>query len=280
MTVKELIKLTDESGYNVVYKTVDGIELPLRIYLPEDIKKGDKRSVAFVIHGGGFRGKKDNSEFDGEMLRYHAKYFSLLGMIGIAVEYRNCDISAGPGNTSVIDLAEDCVDALQYVREHSDELYADPDKICAVGESAGGYLASYICTMEGEGLRRKADLGVIYNPITDITDSNFWYNASYNFSIDNEERNILAWEYSPLYIMDKSAPPMVLMHGNNDTTVGMSHSVKFVHRAKSLGIDCEFVEVDGAKHAFPLPNYTGTDEQIMLSLKTGEDFIRKHGFIK
>ena len=52
------------------------------------------------------------------------------------------------------------------------------------------------------------------------------------------------------------------MHGNADTTVDCSTSKKFCEDMVALGTQCDYVELEGVKHAFVLSRYQSTDEMV------------------
>ena len=51
---------------------------------------------------------------------------------------------------SLKDLVADCEDAVRYIRKHANELGVDPDKIVAIGDSAGAHLTSALGTLAGK----------------------------------------------------------------------------------------------------------------------------------
>lgn len=95
---------------------------------------------AIAIHGGFWRNRYD--------LAYLGHLCAALAMRGIAtwnIEYRRVgDPDAGwPGTF------HDVAAAGQHLVDYADELNVDPDKVIALGHSAGGHLASWLASLDG-----------------------------------------------------------------------------------------------------------------------------------
>ena len=284
MTVEELEQMAMQGEADITYKTVDGLHLPMRLYYPADVKKGERRPAAVVIHGGGYHARTDNSPFNGSYMKSHARYFALRGMVGVAISYRNCETEAPyqAGNPTILDQISDCQDALAFLRSHAEEFYVDANQLCVLGDSAGGHLSASLCTMRCYAAKTEqaavpANLGVFYNPITDLTYDE-WQKAAVHFSNDEQIRRELAALASPYYQLTNGAPPMLLMHGSLDTVVKKQHSIRFYEKARTCGVDCSYIEVPDAKHAFTLPGY-GTNEQVAFSIRCADQFLQQHGYL-
>ena len=95
-----------------IYKKVHGLCLPVDVYLPK--QKGWNNRIAVVcIHGGGWTtGISPESDWHGGDMVHQARYFSLLGYVGIAISYR----SLNNPDTDILDLIEDCKDAVRFIK--------------------------------------------------------------------------------------------------------------------------------------------------------------------
>jgi len=116
----------------VVYKTIDSVELTLQFNYPQDMEKGKEYPAIVFFFGGGFtRGTTDQ-------FSPHARYFARLGMVGIRADYR---VKTRHGTTP-FESVRDAKSAVRYIRQHAKEFQIDPGKISASGGSAGGHLAA------------------------------------------------------------------------------------------------------------------------------------------
>ena len=118
-----------------------------------------------------------------------------------------------------------------------------------MGDSSGGHLATML------GLDDEVDADIVFaaNPVLDLNTEKWAYTAA------EEEIRIQA---SPLYNPKKTDTKFLVMHGNADTTVDYSTSKKFCEDMVALGTQCDYVELDGVKHAFILSRYQSTDEMV------------------
>lgn len=224
------------------YKTVEGIRLPVKMYIPEEKTENSKIAV-LAIHGGGWYAvSKDSDTWNGSWMNYQAQYYyDKYGYTTAAVSYRNIKLTE---TTNVMEQVEDCKDAVKYMREN-----AEFDKLIIMGDSSGGHLA----TMLGLDDEVNADIVVAANPVLDLNTEKWAYTAA------EEEIRIQA---SPLYNPKKTDTKFLVMHGNSDTTVDYSTSKKFCEDMQALGTQCDYMELDGVKHAFILSRYQSTDEMV------------------
>ena len=58
---------------------------------------------------------------------------------------------------------------------------------------------------------------------------------------------------SPLTHIDKSDPPMLIIHGEKDNVVNIRHSIKFEKSLREAGIDVELIRVPDGEHVIMLP---------------------------
>ena len=155
----------------VVYKHTAQGDLQLFCFQPTDDKSKGACPAAVWIHGGGWTGGTCESFFP------MARYTATRGAASFVVEYRLVKTN---GTVTVADCVADCKSAVRYLRSHAAELSIDPHRIAVLGESAGGHLAACVGTLDGfddpaDNLRISArpDALVLYNPLTDFTQSNF-----------------------------------------------------------------------------------------------------------
>ena len=106
------------------YGQVEGKPLLLDLYLPEDDGQS-LRSAVIAIHGGGWQGgDKDGIGWMAEMLAHR-------GYVVIAVDYRLAPQWNYPAHM------DDVQRAVRWLRQHAQEFRVDPQRIGAIGESAG-----------------------------------------------------------------------------------------------------------------------------------------------
>ncbi|MEO0871632.1 MAG: S9 family peptidase [Pseudomonadota bacterium] len=127
----------------------------------------------------------------------------------------------------------------------------DPNRVCIVGASYGGYAALVGVTIQ-QGIYKCA---VAVAPVTDLEDR---YNYRYNASGRDRTNKVALLEqmgdrdlwddYSPLQFADKADAPIMLIHGKDDVVVPYSHSYKMADKLKDYGKTYELVTLDGEDH--------------------------------
>ena len=249
--------------YDLIYKVVCGVGLPMRVYLPKCVSD-EKKEAVLCIHGGGWRGAiKDNSHWDGSWMDNHAQYYAEKGKIGIAISYRDLDISP---ETVTKDQIEDCIDAISYIKRCIPE--ADFEKLYIIGDSAGAHLALCVGFLAPDNLRPRKIAAC--NPVTDLT-AESWKDTGKTI----EERK----EISPLYMIDRidftnsKKPEILCMHGDKDTVVPIEDTVLFEKKLQKKGFKSQMITVPDASHAFILWGYTAKDEDVMRCMKTIDKFF-------
>lgn len=145
--------------------------------------RGAERSVPGMlwIHGGGY--------FEGmaEMVHFSrgkdaAKRY---GAVVVSPEYRLSVKAPYPA------ALEDCYTALLWLRDHAEELGADPGKLIVGGESAGGGLAAALCMLAHD----RGEVNVFYQfPIYPMLDCFDTDSSRDNHSLGwNTKRNHEGW---------------------------------------------------------------------------------------
>ncbi|MEW4566590.1 alpha/beta hydrolase [Tautonia sp. JC769] len=134
---------TAEVTADLVYTTVDGRDLRLDLAQPAD--RSEPRPAIVAIHGGAWRaGDKGD-------LRNLLVEFAEAGYVAISPEYRFCPEHTFPAQI------HDVKAAVRWLRSNAETYGVDPDRIGAVGFSAGGHLALMLgLTDPGDGLEGPA----------------------------------------------------------------------------------------------------------------------------
>jgi acetyl esterase/lipase len=217
-------------------------------------KSAQGRLPAVVaIHGGGFRaGKRDS-------------YLPLIlglaerGYVAATVDYRLSPKHQFPA------AVEDVKASVRWMRANAGRYGIDPDRIGAIGGSAGGHLVlmlgltAGVAEFEGTGPNRefssKVQCVVDYYGPSDFT-------KSYGASVDAAEvlpmwlggdlssQEKLHRRASPLNWVSPNAAPILAIHGTEDKYVAHDQSVWLTDRLGSAGAHAELLTLPGAGHGF------------------------------
>lgn len=106
-------------------------EVGVRIYYPNKESLNGEQPVLLFIHGGGF--VAGSVELYDIMV---SKLARITGYVMVSVEYRLAPAHPFPA------AIQDCFTALRWLQENGGEIGTDTARICVIGDSAGGNLAT------------------------------------------------------------------------------------------------------------------------------------------
>ena len=162
----------------------------------------------------------------------------------------------------VPDAVSDVRRAVRYVRHNAKQWGVDPNRLGVHGGSAGGHLSLMLGLASDSGdpadeepfmheSDRVASV-VAYYPPVDLTT---WARGvmmpveGQRFPALNFEKEKAA-AISPILFVTPDDPPTLLIHGDADTTVPITHSQRMIKALKEAGIKSDFVTLPGAGHGF------------------------------
>ncbi len=245
-------KICRKPDIKLFYKYVDGIKLPMNIYLPKEIN--DHLSAVVCIHGGGWKvGIYNNNPWNGCHMKWQAQHFTNHGCIGIEISYRSVLL----GDITVYDILEDCKDAMRYIR--SNLHMVNFDNLSVIGDSAGAHLATMLGISQDDEIRPKRVIAC--NPVIDCSAFAYAFNGT-------NSQNATPTNYSPEKCAD-----FLFMHGTADTVVDIKQTEKLHNKLKALDKNSEFIAIPDAQHAFILYDYQNTDEYVDSIMEKADRFL-------
>lgn len=229
----------------VVYKTVDDVQLKLGLFLPPDFSPEDQRPAVVFFFGGGWKGGSPTQFYP------HCKYLAGRGMVALAADYR----VFSRHKTSPRECVKDGKSAIRWIRQHAGELGVNPDRIAAGGGSAGGHIAAATGTTaafseenEDQTISTVPNALILFNPVLDTGPDGYAYEKVRDF-----------WrELSPMHNISAKTPPAIIFLGDEDAIVPVSSAEKFKQLMAEKGIRCDLEVYPGQKHGFfnyPNRNY-------------------------
>ena len=253
---------------DVVFANPDGFDLKMDIYKPAEVKPNTPAVV--VLHGGAWvMGKRQD-------MALMARTLADEGYIAATVSYRLAPIFKWP---SMIDDAQ-C--AVRYLRANSKRLDIDPNRIGAVGASAGAHLALLLGTRDTRDTKttsypayssRVKAVVNLFGP-TDVTvdfSKQFDAMAPMLFGKERAKLNGELVDFSPINHLSSDDAPIFIFHGKADTLVPVKQSERLEARCKELGIPVEAVYLDGVGHEVPTGN-----PDVQDALRRGLAFLKRH----
>jgi len=248
-----------ETEKAIEFASPGGESLDLTLWQPIDDGQHLRPGIV-LIHGGawtmGNRG----------MVSWYGKNFARNGYVVVSIDYRLMDEYAFPT------CIEDAKAAVRWMRANAGKYRIDPNRIAAMGESAGGHLTGLLATTEpSDGFEGDQNLGysseiqaavVMYGPM-DLTewrrvkkeDPGFLKRKLLGYLDDFLGRNLKSGadpyaHASPITYADSQAAPMLLIHGTSDDLVDVIQPKKMVETLHEAGVAGRLVLVEGKNHGF------------------------------
>lgn len=238
----------------------------LKVNMARPAKGTGPFPAVVCIHGGGFRAGDRNGYND--MIRQLAQH----GYVAVTVEYRLAPKFPFPA------AVHDVKASVRWLRANAKKYNVDPDRIGAMGGSAGANLAEMLGVTEGvkmlEGTEGNANQSsgvqavVSYFGPTDFT-------KSYGKSVDAaevlplylggdlEKARLKHLQASSLYWVTPSAAPTLCIHGTKDNYVAHEQAVWFVDKMKASGAEAQLLTMENAGHGFGGDDARRADEAML-----------------
>lgn len=255
--------LTMKTMFDQVYDSKNGISLSYDLFMPDT---EELLPVVICIHGGGWvSGEKSD-------MREIALYFAKNGFAAACPEYRLAPLYSYPA------AVEDCKSFVQFLRTNATDLGLSKSHIGSIGNSAGGYLSTFlsICGNESnENKDRQVNAAVDIAGLVDLTNPREKHPAiSWDFIEQymgcSYEGNELIWsEASPLYAVSPKASPILIIHGSQDDIVWPDQSLRLHEAYKEAGVESELVLLEGEGHSY-------SEEGIQTILLKSLQFFERH----
>lgn len=236
---------------DVTFGKGGGEDLQLNLALPAEGKGPYPLIVA--VHGGGWRGGK-RQDLD-PLIRQLAKQ----GYVAVTVSYRLSPKHQFPAQI------EDVKTAVRYLRANAKKYHLAPDRVGAIGFSAGGHLVSLLgaadkeAGLEGQGghpnQSSRVQAVVSYFGPTDFTTKDWSEKVEDFFLVPflggrYEEKKETYRKASPISYVSKDDPPFLFFHGTKDALVNVAQSKKMAAKLRAAGVDAEAVILEGEGHGW------------------------------
>lgn len=226
------------------FKSFDGLEVPVFVFKPRDMKPGERRPVVVSVHGG-------------PEAQFEPSYNPLVQYLvsrGYVVAAPNVRGSTGYGKRYAhlddIEKREDSVKDLAalnaWLRARAD---VDPSRIAVTGGSYGGYMTLAAITLYPDQWAAACELVGIANFRTFLEQT-----KSYRRALRESEYGYLAKHgelldrLSPIHKVDKIKAPLLVVHGANDPRVPVNEAEQIVAALKQRGRTVDYLRFENEGH--------------------------------
>jgi dipeptidyl aminopeptidase/acylaminoacyl peptidase len=236
-------------------KAPDGLEVPNQLFIPSDLRPGERRPALIFVHGGPARQMLPGYHY---MQFYHWAYaynqwLASQGYIVMSVNYRSgvgygrsfrqADSTGRNGNAEY----QDVLAAGKYLQNRPD---VDPARVGIWGLSYGGVLTS-------QALARNSDIFVAG---ADLAGVHLW-----GSSLDT---SAVSYRSSAISAIDTWKSPVFLVHGDDDRNVDFAQTVGLVQLLRARNIHYELMVFPDDLHESMIHSYwIDTWERIGAFLK-------------
>lgn len=245
---------------DVVFSTENGADLKMQMLQPWFPETETERIFPLVVFVQGCAWTFPDVYYEIPQLSVLARK----GYVVATVTHRNSvEGHAFPA------FLQDIKTAIRFLRKNAAFYHIDPERVGIWGTSSGGNAALLVgltadeeryetpehagfsdgvkCVVDCFG---PTDLMKMKEDLEKQQDENF--NAIYHGLLgeDTPENQKRLEQLVPMNHVEKGKkyPPFLLLHGDNDTLVDYSHSLRMFHALSDAGADASMVRVEGAPH--------------------------------
>lgn len=235
---------------DVVYGHKDGMALTFDVLTPA---KPNGAGVLSIQSGGWY-----SSWLEPKQLLARSQPLLDKGFVVFVVRHGSAPKYAIP------DAVADVRRSVRYIRLHAKELGVDPDRLGVHGGSAGGHLSLVLGTTADEGDPKSKDevlrqtdrvkaVVALYPP----TDLRTWVKdppeaikkiAALKPPLSFDVAK--AGDYSPVIHATPDDAATLMIHGDKDELVPLSHSQNLLEAMRKAKVECDLVVIEGAAHGF------------------------------
>jgi acetyl esterase/lipase len=235
---------------DITYATVAGEELKLDLASPKGLDHAAPAIV--VIHGGGWMAgnRQDMTPI--------AKDAAAHGYVAATISYRFAPKHRFPAQI------EDTKCAVRYLRAHAKELNIDPQRIGAMGVSAGAHLSMMLATMdsadamEGDGGNPEQPskvqavvsfVGPVNLALEDYTETQTQILEAF-LGGKPKEKQVECRRASPMTYLNKGDAPMLCFFGTKDPLVSYDQAFQIATALTNAEVPGRVEMILGAGHGW------------------------------
>ncbi len=227
----------------ITYKATDGTEIPGYLTVPAGARK---KGLPLVVMPHGGPQSRDEWDFD-----FLAQYMAAKGYAVLQSNYRGSngygnDWAGGGGYREWRQVVSDINDGVKGLVADGT---VDPQRVCAVGWSFGGY-AALLSAIEAKSLYKcVVSIAGVTDPLTEMQTFRDYTNYQTMRDWIGADDKDVVHNGSPLRRAEELNAPVLLFHGTRDMNVSIQNSLKLKGKLERLQKPVEYVEYKDAEHS-------------------------------
>ena len=247
----------------VRYAARDGVSIQAFVTYPNNVEPQNLPTI-ILPHGGPI-------SFDSDGFDYWTQFFANRGYAVMQMNFRGSagfgyDFMAAGFRNWGLEMQDDVTDATQWL---IDKGIADPERICIVGGSYGGYAALMGAAKTPALYRCVVSFAGVTDLLGLLTASRRYSNSDVaEIQIGNRRRDLKA--RSPVTFAEDIDVPVLLIHGDKDVVVQVSQSRRMAKALERADKDVVYIEQPGGDH------HLSTNQQRLEALSAMETFLAEH----
>ena len=224
----------------VEYRARDGLTIPAFLTLPKD-KAATDLPLVIMPHGGPFA--RDTWEYDAVVQYLASRGYAVFqpqfrGSTGYGRDF----VDAGAGQWGRA-MQDDLNDGLDWLAAQGT---IDPNRVCIVGSSYGGYAAMWGAIRDPERYRCAASFAGVSDLPAMLKEDKGQFSAKryyrdWRAKVAGEMKRKDLDVYSPVDQAARLKVPLLLAHGDEDDNVPPSHTTDMVAALEKAGIEVDSI---------------------------------------
>lgn len=257
---KEMLR--DASSY-IYRQTPDG-DVAAHVFLPP-VVSAEPLPVVVFFHGGFWDGPMPTQFVP------HCLHFANRGAVAVAAETR----THGRHGTHALDAVDDARALIRWLRRNADLLNLDVNRFTVAGAAGGAFLALQTALPKEkdlppvEGMDCRPQALLLFSALVNCGPKG---PAAHRFPDLRSARRL-----SPLAMVRRKLPPMLLMHGRADRVTPFEEVERFRRKLRWRGNHCELLDYERADHSFF--NFNVSHLHFELTLEAADRFLTAHGLL-
>jgi len=252
---------------------ISNVHVPTLTYIAPAVDRPNGTAVV-IAPGGGY--VRLSTEREGIQF---ANWLSTLGVTSFVLKYRMQEY----GHPAPL---QDMLRAIRIVRSRAAEFGVDPDRVGAMGSSAGGHLTASAGTLfdnpagrtgaELDSVSGRPDFMILMYPVITMRDPVAHAGSRHALLGDNPSEELLQLMSLETQVT-AATPPTLLIHTQADHSVPVENSILFFQALTRAGVPAEMYLFEHGEHGMGMKDGLGTASEWP---KRAEAWLRARGLLE
>jgi acetyl esterase len=196
----------------------------------------------------------------------HCLHFASRGAVAVVAETR----VSSRHDTGAPEAAEDACEVIHWLADHADTFDIDLSRIAVGGAAGGAFLALHTVMPKSPRCPAAAPRAVVlFSAITETGSQR----EMHRYFPDART----AKRMSPMKLVRRKLPPMILFHGTHDRIAPFANVERFVRKLRFRGNRIELADFEKEDHSFF--NFNMSHRHFEMTVAAADRFLVTHGIL-